>query len=93
MMGRVEVATSLDLGRIKAPVLVIYSPDDQIVDPESIVRNFFSMGAKRKKIIPYMESEDPSQHMLAGDILSPSTTDWVAEMILDFLLLSAAHHY
>ncbi len=85
MMGMVALVDELDLKAFQAPVLVIYSPDDQVVAPQATVRAFTRMGSPRKQSIPFRLSQDPSQHVLAGDILSPRTTATVAKMILDFL--------
>jgi esterase/lipase len=85
MMGMVQLADSLDLGMLKTPVLVIYSPKDRIVNPKATVKAYAAMGSGKKRIIPYVRSGDPNQHVLAGNILSPATTVQVAEMIIDFV--------
>jgi pimeloyl-ACP methyl ester carboxylesterase len=70
---------------ISQPVLAIYSPNDTVVDaqyteellaqlPESQLTRFVVEGA-----------DDPKQHVLAGDILSPNTTEIVAATISDYL--------
>lgn len=86
MMGMVKLVDTLDLGVVRAPVLVIYSPDDQVVAPQATVSAFSAMGSARKQIIPFRLSQDPSQHVLAGDILSPRTTATMVSMISDFVV-------
>lgn len=85
MMGMVRLVGSLDLSRVQAPVLVIYSPQDRIVSPRAAVKVFAALGSPRKILRPFTGSQDPSQHILAGDVLSPGTTAEVADMILEFL--------
>jgi len=85
MMGTVSLAESLDLARITVPTLVIYSPADQIVSVAAIEAMAARIGATRKQVIPFTDAEDPRQHLLAGDILSPGSTAAVASMIVDFV--------
>jgi esterase/lipase len=85
LQGMVRVARSLDLGTIQQPLLIIYSPADEVVCPVTIERRFDSIGSAKKKLIPYYESGSPSHHVLAGDILAPDSTQPLAEMIVDFI--------
>jgi predicted phosphodiesterase len=39
----------------------------------------------QKAALEITDSDDPSQHVLAGDILSPATTRSVAEAIASFI--------
>jgi pimeloyl-ACP methyl ester carboxylesterase len=85
MMGMVRLVEEASFRRITAPTLVIYSPRDRVVDPHVIEERFEALGSRYKKLVPFSLSEDPSQHILAGDILSPSTTGEVAGIIADFI--------
>ena len=42
--------------------------------------------APRKALVEIEDAGDPSNHVLAGDILSPDSTDEVAAVIVDFVL-------
>lgn len=86
MMGLVRLAACADLSRIKAPVLVIYSPSDRVVNPALTETAFKKISAARKLLVPYTGSSDPDQHVLAGDILSPGSTQALGTMISDFIL-------
>ena len=86
MMGLVRLSESVDLSRAKAPVLVIYSPADRVVNPAQTELAFKKIGSARKQLIPYTGSSDPDQHVLAGDILSPDSTQVLGAMIIDFIL-------
>lgn len=85
MMGMVKLGSEVDFASLQEPTLMIYSPDDQTVNPDTIVEAFDQWGSKRKELVRFTDSEDPGQHVLAGDIRSPSTTTPVAEMIVDFI--------
>lgn len=85
MMRMVELARGLDLERVKTPTLVIYSPNDRIVSVPAIKEAFARLGASNKSLIAYTDAEDQNQHVLAGDILSPRSTEPVLEIISHFL--------
>jgi alpha-beta hydrolase superfamily lysophospholipase len=85
MMGLVSLTNSLDLGTIDTPMLVIYSPADQVVSVRGLEESFAKIGAARKYLAPYDNAADPDQHVLAGDILSPNSTEALADMIVDFV--------
>ncbi len=85
MMGMVQTAQDLHFGRIRSPILVIYSPEDQVVDATLTQKYFAEMGSKHKEIMAYTEAKDPSQHVLAGDILSPGSAEVLQAPILGFL--------
>lgn len=85
MMGMVKLTTSLGFSSISKPLLVIYSPEDQVVDPAATVKAFGRFGSKKKRIIPFSSTEAPKNHVLAGDILSPGSTKPLAEIIVDFV--------
>lgn len=63
-------------GAARVPLLVIYSADDQVVWPPATARVIQAWGARVDSHV-VSATGDPSHHVLAGDILSPDTTDWV----------------
>lgn len=75
----------IDKATIRAPTLMIYSPGDKVVDPDAIRSAFAQWGAPRKRLLEYRRSGDPSQHVLAGDIVSPGSTAELASVITAFL--------
>ena len=88
MMGMVKLVRGLDLSKICVPCLVIYSPQDQSIHTPSLEHAFNQMGCLRKRLVPFTGSADPGQHILAGDIFSPGTTEELADMIVSFVLES-----
>ncbi len=84
MMGSVRAARSADPDRFHTPVLVAYSPDDQVVDAGRIVEWFDSIASDDRRLIQVANVGDPSSHILAGDILSPGTTERMLKEIESF---------
>jgi len=84
MMALVEHVRSSDLARVRAPVLLLYSPADAVVDARATERLFPRLGSGRRELVA-LESEDPSHHVIAGDIISPGSTDRAVAEILRFL--------
>lgn len=86
MMGMVKLVRGLDLSKIRVPVLVIYSPQDRVIHIPSLEHAYDQMGCVRKRLVPFSGSADPGQHILAGDIFSPETSEELADMIVSFVL-------
>jgi pimeloyl-ACP methyl ester carboxylesterase len=85
MMGLVDLVHGLDLGRIQIPTLFVYSPNDQVVDPERIASTIPRFGSRENAVFVIDNAGDPSDHVLAGAILSPEQTLPVADRVLTFL--------
>ena len=90
MMALVEHVRTADLSRVDVPVLLVYSPDDRVVDAAETERVLGGLpeGVLRTHVVH--GTEDPSRHVLAGDILSPATTDDVRKVMKDFIESSVA---
>ena len=65
--------------------LVIVSPDDSVVSAAVTKDAFTKLDAPTKRLIEFEDAQDPSRHVLAGDILSPGTTETVADTIVEFV--------
>jgi alpha-beta hydrolase superfamily lysophospholipase len=85
MTALAERAWTLDLSAVTAPVLVLYSSDDQVVDPIRTERRFASFGGEPKALVLVEGSGDRSSHVIAGDVMSPETNDLVVDTIAGFL--------
>ncbi|MFQ5568155.1 MAG: alpha/beta hydrolase [Rhodothermales bacterium] len=85
MMSLVDLTDYADLDAIRQPVLVLYSPHDEVVDVERIEARYAEIGSLHKTLVPIEEAGDPSHHVLAGAILSPDATEPTARLILTFL--------
>lgn len=85
MMTLVEHVRLMDVSTIEAPVLILYSPEDLVVDPAETLRVAEQMTGTDVTLQVVEGTTDRSRHVLAGDILSPDTNAFVGERILDFL--------
>jgi len=85
MMGIVKLTRDKDLNSIQAPVLTMYSPDDRIVDSNAIRETFARFTSEQKKLVSVADADDPQQHVIAGNIMSPKTTEKVTNNILEFI--------
>ena len=57
--------------------MLIYAPEDAVVDQAATAEKAAKWAAPHA-IIEVTDSADPSQHVIAGDILSPNTTGRLA---------------
>jgi esterase/lipase len=85
MMALVEHVRSLDVGRVRVPTLVVYSRQDAVVDAAETERVLTGVGGAGPTFFVVEDSDDPQHHVIAGDIMSPGSTDQVRERILAFL--------
>lgn len=87
----VEMMRLVDFARARLPlsleagVLTIYSPNDQVVDTERIERSIARIQSPRLETVAVEDSGDPSNHVLAGDILSPENNDELASRVIGFV--------
>ena len=75
----------LDLSSVKVPALFIYSEQDQVVSPRATDAVVQAWGGPTRRELRVMGSgDDPSSHVIAGDILSPGQTGETARIIIDW---------
>jgi esterase/lipase len=70
---------------LPADLLVFYSPNDTVVSPAATLEALEQVHAHRKRLLAIESAGDPSNHVLAGDVLSPDRTDEVAAAIVAFI--------
>ena len=87
LMDLLNHARSIDLGKLKMPVLAIYTDQDTVVDVAAIRNRFDEIQAPTKLIVDLPEA---SRHELTGDALAPETVQPVVQRILQFLADSGA---
>ncbi|MGZ3360710.1 MAG: alpha/beta hydrolase [Xanthobacteraceae bacterium] len=87
LMDLLNHARSIHLGKLKMPVLVIYTDQDTVVDVAAIRDRFDEIQAPTKLIVDLPEA---SRHELTGDALAPETVQPVVQRILQFLADSGA---
>ena len=71
--------------RLDAPLQVIYSPADSVVDTGRILAAYERIESRGKELVALPGSGDPGNHVLAGDILAPENNGLVAHLIVAFV--------
>ena len=79
--------------KLRQNLLVLQSPDDQVVSPKATRQAFEQISAPRKQLIKIEDAEDPSRHVLAGDILAPESTSRIAATIIDFVRTGGSEEF
>ncbi|UWR21460.1 carboxylesterase [Sulfitobacter sp. S190] len=83
MAALVKAVNGLDLRAATAPALFIFADDDKVVSAEATQAAMAEWGGPVVAYKPALgESDDPSAHVLAGDIVSPGQTKPVTNEIL-----------
>jgi len=85
VVGLADYVNSLDIKELKAPVLVLYSELDDVVSVPKIKEKFELMGSPLKRLVAVNSENNPSKHVLAGDIVGFHTTEFVREKIEEYL--------
>jgi len=85
LMGFVDLVQDLEFESLNLPTLMIYSPDDQVVDITRSVDMFERLGSASKDSVIVRHALDPSSHVLVGDAMGPENTEWVSERTLAFM--------
>ncbi len=67
-------------------LLVVYSPKDAVISPDAVLETLARITTSERSIVEVTETDDPLFHVIAGDILSPSSTQTVAAAITTFLI-------
>ena len=84
MAALVKAASALPFEQMQIPILFIFSPDDQVVD-QSITAAIAERWGGPADVLEVTSADDPSNHVIAGDILSPSNNEKVAAAIEAFI--------
>jgi len=85
MMKLVDYVLNLSVQKISAPTLVLYSDADSLVDTKKIQQLYAQFGSKIKEIDRISGAQGSQHHVLAGDILSPKTTEIVQSKVTSFI--------
>jgi len=87
LAGLVDAAALTDYATASAPALFLLSDEDRVVDPEAareIARRWGPAPGAAVVPIALAPGDDPDAHVIAGDALSPGSTERVTEAILDW---------
>lgn len=84
MAALTKLARQSVVERAHAPALFIFSDADAVVRPE-LTRDIAARWGKPHETMIVESSDDPSNHVIAGDAISPSTTTLVAGRISEWI--------
>ncbi|MEO7937360.1 MAG: alpha/beta fold hydrolase, partial [Burkholderiaceae bacterium] len=82
MMALVHRVRRADMAAFQTPVLMLYSEQDQTVDPRQTRQVFARIASAHKQAIVVDYSGSLGQHVLAGDILAPQATAPMVDSIV-----------
>ncbi len=84
MASLIEEVIDTDFSSVSQPALFIYSEKDDIVIPENTAEIARNWGGPSTTV--HLDSiEDPNNHVIAGDIMSPSNTQKASLIMLDWI--------
>lgn len=83
MTSMLKLIKQIDKSQITIPALFIYSPQDQVVVASEIEKVAGEWGGETR-LEAIASSQDPYNHVIAGDIMSPGNTDAVSTMIAEW---------
>jgi hypothetical protein len=84
MAALVKLSVNSPVEQIKTPALFLYSSLDQIVRPDK-VREVAGRWGGPHEIFDAGKTDDPANHVIAGDIISPGTTGPLADRTIAWL--------
>lgn len=84
MAALTKLAANTPVEAIRQPVLMIYSETDTVIRPD-LIKAVAARWSGKVTLTALAKNDDPSSHVIAGDALSPGTTDEVAGMIVEWV--------
>jgi pimeloyl-ACP methyl ester carboxylesterase len=84
MAAQTKLARDVRVEEIKAPTLFILAETDKVVRPELTKERIERWGAETETLI-VEKPDDPYQHVVAGDALSPNKTEEAAARMTAFI--------
>jgi esterase/lipase len=85
VMRLVDRAEEAILAPLDTRLLMLLSGDDAVISPAAAEAAFETINATHKQLVRVGDVGDPSNHVLAGRILSPDSTNDTAMLITDFV--------
>jgi esterase/lipase len=86
MLDLVDEVNSLNIKTLSTPHLIVYSPNDQVVDVDKILEFGAQLNSEKVVMLPFTASKDPAQHVLVGDASSPDEVDLLVPAITSFVM-------
>jgi len=89
MLDLVDIVNDMEKSLITTPQLLVYSPDDQVIDVSAIERTAKQITSAEVSVVPFTKSKDPVQHVLVGQMSSPDEVGDMVAVIVNFLTKNA----
>jgi esterase/lipase len=86
MMQTVDYAKNLDYSQWDTPLLIFYSPDDQVVKQEKTLELLESFPEGSYELVKVTDSVVADAHVLLGDAKDPTYTPVFVQKAQDFLI-------
>ena len=85
MMRLIGMVDNADMSTSNVPALFYFSPDDKVVDPQK-TENFIAhwRGPKEIMRINGNDSEDELNHLITGQVLSPSQVKRAVDTVINW---------
>ena len=86
MMQLIDIVDDAELSTSTVPALFYFSPDDKVVDPQK-TENFIARWRGPKEIMRVNgnDSEDELNHLITGQVVSPSQVKRAADAVINWL--------
>ena len=85
MFNLVDEVADLDKSKITTPQLIIYSPNDKVIDVEAIADAITEFESAQVETRLFLNSTDPYQHVLSGIACSPESTQEMVALISEYI--------
>jgi len=85
LMGLLKIVNDADIENINTPTQMIYSSKDKTISVPAVIDTFARLGSEQKELVEFNATEDPDFHALAGDLMSPTSTEILAGKITIFI--------
>jgi pimeloyl-ACP methyl ester carboxylesterase len=85
MMRLVHLSWQVKLRHAAMPVLMMINPWDRVINVSLAIARYLRFPSVQNQLVLFRENRDLGRHVLAGDILSPQSTDHALAVIRAFL--------
>ena len=85
MMQLVRLSWRLDLKAASMPVLTMINPWDRVINVTLAAIRCRTFGSPHRQVVLFRGNRDLGRHVLAGEILSPESTEGVLDIIETYL--------
>lgn len=85
MLQLLDDISRIDLSDIKTPLVIFYSPDDEVINVAAIEEYFAKFGSPNKELVAVNTKGMLHSHVIAGDILAPHLTGSIVAKSLEFI--------